>query len=55
MATGTRKAPAPKTIYNPITNSYYTVRTRSTVVGKKGTIIGKWLPPRSKKTSSKKK
>lgn len=38
-------------IHNPVTNSYYQVRKRSTSAGKKGTIIGKW----SNKTQKKKK
>jgi len=36
------KTPAKKRIYNPVTKSHYSVRVRSTTVGKKGTIIGKW-------------
>lgn len=31
-------------IHNPVTNSYYKLRTRSTSAGKKGTIVGKWSP-----------
>lgn len=37
-----------KRIYNPITKSYYQIRVRSTSVGEKGTIIGKWRPPKKK-------
>ena len=29
-------------IHNPITNTYYRIRIKSTSAGKKGTIIGKW-------------
>ncbi len=29
-------------IHNPVTNTYYQVRRRSTSAGRKGTIIGKW-------------
>jgi len=38
-----------KRIYNSITGSYYSVRVRSTNMGKKGTIIGKWSSAMSKK------
>ena len=30
-----------KRIYNPVTKTYYSLRTRSTSKGKKGTIKGK--------------
>jgi methyl coenzyme M reductase subunit C len=36
-------------IHNPVTNSYYQVRRRSTSAGKKGTIIGKWSSKSPKK------
>jgi|LDZT01.1.fsa_nt_gi hypothetical protein len=29
-------------IYNPVTNSYYQIRQKSTSAGKKGSIMGKW-------------
>jgi len=29
-------------IYNPVTNSYYQIRQRTTSAGRKGSIIGKW-------------
>lgn len=32
----------PKTIYNPVTGTYYEVRQTSTKYGKKGTIKGMW-------------
>lgn len=44
-----REQPTPsKEIYNPVTNSYYEVRTEDTPRGNKGSIIGK-----SKKSTSK--
>jgi hypothetical protein len=36
-------------IHNPVTNSYYQVRRRTTSAGKKGTIIGKWSNKAAKK------
>jgi len=36
-------------IYNPKTKTYYVLRQRSTSKGKKGTIMGKWKPPKKKK------
>ena len=35
-------------IHNPITNTYYQVRQKTTKAGQKGSIIGKW----SSKTSA---
>lgn len=35
-----------KRIHNPITNSYYQLRVRNTSEGNRGTIIGKWSPPK---------
>lgn len=29
-------------IYNPVTNSYYQIRQKTTSAGRKGSIIGKW-------------
>ena len=29
-------------VYNPVTNSYYQIRRKSTSAGKKGSIMGKW-------------
>ncbi|KUK77135.1 MAG: hypothetical protein XD93_0517 [candidate division WS6 bacterium 34_10] len=29
-------------IHNPVTNSYYKIRQKSTSAGKKGSIMGKW-------------
>lgn len=40
-----------KRIYNPWTRTYYSVRQRSSVKGKKGTIKGKWKSPTKKKRS----
>jgi hypothetical protein len=38
-----------KRIYNPWTETYYSVRQRSSVKGKAGTIKGKWKPPKKRK------
>jgi len=38
-----------KRIYNPWTKTFYSIRQRSSVRGKKGTIKGKWKPPKKKK------
>ena len=38
-----------KRIYNPYTKTYYSIRLRSSKKGKKGTIKGKWKPPKQKK------
>jgi len=37
-------------MHNPVTNTYYRVRQRSTSAGRKGSIVGKWS---SKSFSSK--
>lgn len=42
-----------KRISNPVTGTYYQIRVRSTSAGNKGTIIGKWSPPRSAQRKSK--
>jgi len=49
------KKPGSKTrkrIYNPWTRSYYAIRQRSSVKGARGTIKGKWKPPKKKKKRS---
>lgn len=33
-------------ISNPVTGTYYKLRVRSTSAGNKGTIMGKWSPPK---------
>lgn len=33
-------------IRNPVTGTYYKLRIRSTPAGKRGTIMGKWSPPK---------
>ena len=38
-----------KRIYNPTTKTYYSIRLRSSKLGKKGTIKGKWKPPKKQK------
>jgi hypothetical protein len=38
-------------ISNPVTGTYYRLRVHSTSAGNKGTIMGKWSPP--KKTAQK--
>jgi hypothetical protein len=38
-----------KRIYNPWTETYYSVRQRSSARGKAGTIKGKWEPPKKHK------
>lgn len=38
-----------KQIYNPVTDTYYEIKQRSTKRGKKGTIIGKWKRKGGKK------
>lgn len=44
---GKKQKPKPtKRIYNPITRSYFVVRTEDTKEGKKGSIVGKWHPPK---------
>lgn len=37
-------------IHNPVTNTYYQIRQRSTSAGSKGSIVGKWS---SKSSTSK--
>ena len=33
-------------IRNPVTGTYYRLRVRSTPAGNRGTIMGKWSPPK---------
>lgn len=33
-------------IRNPVTGTYYKIRVRNTSAGKRGTILGKWSPPK---------
>jgi len=35
-----------KRIYNPVTRTYYSIRIKDTSAGNKGSIIGKWHPPK---------
>lgn len=46
----TRK-PTKKKIYNPWTRTWYSIRQRSTVKGKRGTIKGKLKRPKKKRGS----
>lgn len=48
MARQSAKPIPTKRIWNPVTGSYYQIRQKTTSAGTKGTIIGKWSPPKRK-------
>lgn len=43
-----------KRISNPVTGTYYRIRVRNTSAGNKGTILGKWSPPKKSATIKRK-